>query len=195
MNTITLAVLAGGEGRRMGRAKGNLRVGGRGILEHLLERWKWPGPTMLVTAPGREYPLGWERFDREISDPVGGEGPLRGIVTAIEALTTSALVVATCDMPLVSGEQFQFLAAELDGRPGAVGVMLRRGESIEPFPSIYRAAALSRLKQQLLNGRRAVHSLSEDPSFALADAPPHWPAEWWTNLNEPTDLADFNAAV
>jgi molybdopterin-guanine dinucleotide biosynthesis protein A len=71
----TLAVLAGGEGRRMGGPKGVLALDGRPILERLLDRLDWPGPTLLVTAPGREHPPGWRRFTNEVTDPVAGEGP------------------------------------------------------------------------------------------------------------------------
>ncbi|MDB5911273.1 MAG: hypothetical protein JWP34_5390, partial [Massilia sp.] len=79
---VTLAILAGGEGSRMGKAKGLLRVGpepGQPILGYLLNRLAWRGPTMLVTAPGRDHPPGWEQFDRELIDPEAGGGPLRGV--------------------------------------------------------------------------------------------------------------------
>ena len=39
---------------------------------------------MLVTAPGFERPPGFERFGREVVDPIAGIGPLRGVLTAIE---------------------------------------------------------------------------------------------------------------
>ena len=84
LTDVTLAVLAGGEGTRMGFAKGELNIDGRPILSHLLERFAWPGWTLLVTAPGREHPSGWEGFTREVSDPEAGQGPLRGVLTALE---------------------------------------------------------------------------------------------------------------
>ena len=91
---VTLAVLAGGEGSRMGRPKGELLVRGRPILVHLVEQLAWRGPTLLVTAPGRERPAGGERFDREVVDAVAGEGPLRGLLTALEAATTEIVLSA-----------------------------------------------------------------------------------------------------
>src|SRR5436190_1357328 len=101
VDTTTLAVLAGGAGSRMGRPKGMLEINGRPILAYLLDRIDWPGPTMLVTAPGRENPPGAERFDSEVSDDVEGEGPLRGVYTAITHATTPVVVVIGVDMPLV----------------------------------------------------------------------------------------------
>src|SRR5688572_6459509 len=95
---ITLAVLAGGAGSRMGRPKGTLEINGRPILAHLLDRIAWPGPTMLVTAPGRENPPGAQRFDFEVSDAVADDGPLRGVHTALRHVRTEMLVVIAVDM-------------------------------------------------------------------------------------------------
>src|SRR3954463_11699786 len=96
---ITWAVLAGGEGIRMGRPKGDLEINGLPILRYLLQRVEWSGPTLLVTAPGRERPPAHYDFDREVVDPAAGLGPLRGVLTAIEAAQTESLVVSTVDMP------------------------------------------------------------------------------------------------
>jgi molybdopterin-guanine dinucleotide biosynthesis protein A len=75
---VTLAILAGGRGERMGKAKALLRIGNQPILTYLLERFAWRGPTMLVSSPGREHPPGAEEFDVEVVDPVEGMGPVRG---------------------------------------------------------------------------------------------------------------------
>jgi molybdopterin-guanine dinucleotide biosynthesis protein A len=80
---ITLAILAGGEGSRMGRPKAQLKIADIPILQWMmLQRLCWPGPRLLVTSPGREHRPACEQFDREIADSIAGEGPLRGIITA-----------------------------------------------------------------------------------------------------------------
>src|SRR4051794_29684613 len=85
---ITLAILAGGAGSRMGGPKSNLTLHGRPILDYLLDRFSWPGPTLLITSPGREHPPGHTRFSAEAVDPVPDQGPLRGILTALQHATT-----------------------------------------------------------------------------------------------------------
>src|SRR5690242_5929498 len=119
----TLAILAGGEGSRMGKPKALLHVRGQPILQYLLARFRWPGPTLLVTAPSRERPPACERFDREVVDPVPGQGPLRGVLTALDSIATETLVVATVDMPEVSPAQLQWLLEQLDQHPASLGVM------------------------------------------------------------------------
>src|SRR5690349_6303951 len=130
---VTLVVLAGGAGSRMGRPKGLLEVDGRPILAYLLDRLHWAGPTMLVTAPGRERPPGAERFDREFSDEVADEGPLRGVYTAVTHATTPAVVVIGVDMPLVERGDLEWFVKELRARPSAAGVMAWRGGRVEPL--------------------------------------------------------------
>ena len=61
-DSVTLAVLAGGEGSRMGLPKAELAIQDKPLLTFLLDRLKWPGPTLLVTAPGREHPPGFEQI-------------------------------------------------------------------------------------------------------------------------------------
>ena len=84
MTAVTLAILAGGEGRRMGLPKQNLEINSRPILEFLLDRLTWPGPTLLVTTPSRQHPPGADRFDAEEVDAIENQGPLRGILTAMQ---------------------------------------------------------------------------------------------------------------
>ena len=97
----TLAILAGGEGSRMGMPKAHLTIDGRPILDYLLDEIPWPGPTMLVTAPGREHPPGWKRFTHEVTDPAARQQPLRGVLTALENLATPLLLILTVDMPAI----------------------------------------------------------------------------------------------
>src|SRR6185369_11512255 len=106
---VTLAILAGGEGRRMGRPKAELRINDKPILQHLLDQYAWPGPTLLVTSPGREHPPAWERFDREVTDPRSGEGPLQGVVTALKACATGIVVIVPVDMPGLSASHLKYV--------------------------------------------------------------------------------------
>ena len=192
MRDVALAILAGGEGSRMGSPKGELRLGGRPILSVLRERFDWPGPTLVVTAPGREHPTGWELFDREVPDPSVGEGPLRGVLTALENAPAGIVVVTAVDMPLVSRAQLEWVVAELRGRPDAVCVMpmQRRDEvrQVQPFPSAFRVEAAPLVRLLLAKNRRSLHGLLNDLSVFAVDAPAEWGDAVWTNLNTPADL-------
>jgi molybdopterin-guanine dinucleotide biosynthesis protein A len=192
----TLAVLAGGEGRRMGGPKGVLALDGRPILERLLDRLDWPGPTLLVTAPGREHPPGWLRFTTEATDPVAGQGPLRGILTALEHASTNKVVVLPVDMPNVMRPPLAWLSARLRENPATAAVMFERHARIEPLPAAFRApAAQMLLRAHLADGRLALHGLTESPEVVVVPVLSDWPCDFWVNLNTPSDLAAYHAGV
>jgi molybdopterin-guanine dinucleotide biosynthesis protein A len=194
MRDVTLAVLAGGQGKRMGGPKAYLRLGGNPILEYLLARVAWEGPTMLVLSPGVEEPPGARAFNGRVSDAVAGEGPLRGVLTALENATTDVVAVTTVDMPGLSRAALEFVVAEMGKSLGALAVMLRRVakgcELIEPFPSAYRSAARDLILERMSEGRRSVHALAEDERVVVAPAP-EWDERVWSNLNDPADLERF----
>ncbi|HZK80573.1 MAG TPA: molybdenum cofactor guanylyltransferase [Humisphaera sp.] len=195
-NDATLAILAGGAGSRMGQPKGLLTLAGKPILDYLLDHLAWPGPTMLITAPDREHPPGWQRFSREVSDPIPGGGPLRGVLTALEHLQTPLLIVLTIDMPGVRLPHGMWLLHKLRNDPTAMGMMLRRNvqdhSQIEPFPCVLRLDARAIVARRLMEGKRSVHGLLDEPGFLAIDSPGDWPADVWTNLNVPQDLRDFS---
>jgi molybdopterin-guanine dinucleotide biosynthesis protein A len=195
MNEVTLAILAGGEGSRMGKPKGELVVGGRPILEYLLERFAWTGPTLLVTAPGREHPPGWERFGAEVVDRVPKQGPMRAILTALENSVTDRVITATVDMPVIGRPQLDWLVQRLSMRPRAMGMMLSRPdgakERIEPFPSIFRAGAKEHIIARLEHRLLSVKGLTLHEAFDLTPPCDEWDNSVWTNLNRPEDLEAF----
>ena len=176
----------------MGELKSELRINGQPILEFLLHRWKWTGPTLLVTAPGRQHPTGWQAFDREVVDEIPRQGPLRGIVTALEnSLHAQALIVATCDMPLVTRAMLDRLVETLSANENALAVMSKHDDQLEPFPIIMRTSMLDPLHERLRSADRSIHSLAGMENVLVIDAPPIWDARVWTNLNSPEDYRNF----
>jgi molybdopterin-guanine dinucleotide biosynthesis protein A len=190
MQPITLAVLAGGKGKRMGFPKQQLEIDGRPVLEYLHARFGWKGPTMLVTAPGRKRPPGAELFDREVVDAVGGEGPLRGMLTALEHSLTDWVIFATVDMPGIGPEQLEWIVSRVRG----TGLLLERWidgkREIDPFPCAIHRSAVDTISRRLVEGRRSVYSLAEHRGFAV-DTAPSWEARVWANLNSPEDFVSW----
>src|SRR5258706_2787745 len=188
---VTLAILAGGRGERMGKAKSHLRIGEQPILSYLMERFAWRGPTMLVTSPGREKPPGAEQFGLEVVDPVEGLGPVRGLLTALENAKTSMVIVTSVDLPLLQKQQLTFLVELLQGQPWQTGFMLDRPKYFRPFPCILALGTKDDIAAHFQRGARSLASLFRLLRLTPIEAPVQWPDEIWTNLNEPADLATF----
>lgn len=197
-NPATLAILAGGEGSRMGGPKSLLRIDDQPVLAWQYHRLHWPGITLLITAPGREHPPGWALFTSEHIDPVSGQGPLRGILTALEhAPATGNVIIMPVDMPALGREHLLRLAetfADLRrARPELLGMMLRRAEGpMEPFPAAFAPVAAPLIHRRVQCGSRAVQGLASEPKIAVEQV--DWDAAVWTNLNRPDDLDAFIAS-
>jgi molybdopterin-guanine dinucleotide biosynthesis protein A len=195
----SLAVLAGGQSKRMGIPKTSLQIRGRPILEYLLDRWRWPGPTLLVSAPSRRQPIGWKLFDHEVVDAVEGQGPLRGVLTALEAISTDVVIAVPVDMPCIGRQHLEWLLEELNHSPQSFGLAIKRrtddGEQIEPFPFACRKSASKLIASHLESQNRSMHSLLSRQGFNTISPSRDWPDEAWINLNNPGDYEAFLASI
>jgi molybdopterin-guanine dinucleotide biosynthesis protein A len=161
-----------------------------------MQRLAWPGPTLLITSPGREKPPGADHFERESCDAVADEGPLRGVFTALTHATTPMLVIFGVDMPAVTLDDLAWFVKELAARPAAAGVMASRAGEIEPLPCALRPErALGLVSDHLAAGRRSLHGLAKDGEIKLADATTALPKRVWTNVNTPGDWQRFLASM
>lgn len=197
LSQITLAVIAGGKGERMGFPKSRLQFREQPILAWLLRQMQWPGPTLLVTAANVAHPPAADLFDREAIDPVDGLGPLRGLLTALEESSTQIVTVVTVDMLAVRAPMLAWLVDVLGVQPKTKGVMYRvaseDGGHVEPFPSAFRREAREEIAARLGAEERSVQALAALPGFLALEAPSEWPAETWANLNTPAEFIAFEA--
>lgn len=82
----------------------------------LLTRFDWPGPTLLVTAPDTAPPPEADHFDRRAVDAVSGNGPLQGVLTAIELQYVSRSI-SPSRVKVVSTMRAAALSAAAKRRP------------------------------------------------------------------------------
>lgn len=125
-----MAILAGGEGARLGNVeKGLLRKSGNTLVERLISLPIPRAETLLVTNRAAAYQK--VTGARVVPDLEGARGPAAGLVSAlIEAKTQWVLVVA-CDQCELTAE---VLAPLLSGRPAVRCFQV--GGQLEPVPLI-----------------------------------------------------------
>jgi molybdopterin-guanine dinucleotide biosynthesis protein A len=186
------AILAGGGATRFeGRPKGLELVGGRRILDRLVDAMTAAlgGPPLLVAnAPDA---AAWRPDLRVVPDIRPGLGSLGGIYTAVLEAPAPVVVVAW-DMPFVTPALIRLLAAGLD----AADAFLPRSEGrrgLEPLCAAYGPACRDAIAGSLEAGDlRAIgfHAAIRVGILPLADVERLGdPALLFFNVNTADDLA------
>lgn len=191
------AVLAGGGARRYGgRPKGLVEVGGRRILDRVVDAVaRVTGAPPLLVANAVDAPS-WRPDLVTIPDARPGSGSLGGIFTAVAAAPGAVLCVAW-DMPFVPEALLQAL---VDGATGFDAFLPESGgrRGVEPLCAVYGPACRAAIERRLDAGDLQAISfhddvrvgmLSLDRVRAFGD-----PDELFFNVNTPEDLERAEAA-
>ncbi|MGC5616979.1 NTP transferase domain-containing protein [Georgenia sp. Z1491] len=169
-------VLAGGAGRRLGGvSKPDVTVGGRRMLDLVLEALAHAAPRVVVAGAGVEVPAD---VRRTLEDPPLG-GPAAGIAAGLRALgapDTGALdhevLVLACDLP---GASSVVTALERTGPlpDGVDGILLERPDGRREWLALRaRVASLRRALDELGDPRdRSVRDLLAPLTLATTPAP------------------------
>jgi molybdopterin-guanine dinucleotide biosynthesis protein A len=137
-------VLAGGEGRRMGRDKAQVVVGGVPLWQRQVRVLRAAGAERVVLIRRRgQAPL--DRADCR-SDIFAGAGPLAGLHAALGIGGHRWLAVLAVDMPGIDAAWFVWLRGFCGPRSGA---MARHAAAPEPLAAIYPADALAEAAARL----------------------------------------------
>ncbi|MBI0300994.1 molybdenum cofactor guanylyltransferase [Streptomyces sp. PRKS01-29] len=131
-------ILAGGAARRLGGVdKPALRVGGRALLDRVLDACRGAGRTVVV-GPRRPTarPVWWAR-----EEPPGG-GPVAAVDAGIRQTAAPVVLVLSADLPFLTHETVETLLAGLQGAEGAV--LIDPDGREQPLVAAYRAEPLRR---------------------------------------------------
>jgi len=131
---VTLAVIAGGKGERLGGvAKGLLEGEGRPVLARLLELGRRFEEVLLVANEPGPY-AGFEV--RTVGDVVRGRGAPGGVHAALAEARTPWVLAVACDMPFVEEGAVRRLLEERGEEVDAVCFTV--GGRVEPLLGVYR---------------------------------------------------------
>ena len=144
---VTTIVLAGGRNLRLNRNKALEAIGGKSLIERVVERVKLVSTqTLIVTSQGQFAPPVTGEA-KVLVDLYPGKGPLGGIYTGLLVSPSSHSVVVACDMPFLN---IELLCYMIELSPGFDAVVPRLGEGkVEPLHAIYSKGCLDSMKTQL----------------------------------------------
>ncbi|MET8474163.1 DUF6457 domain-containing protein [Streptomyces sp. NPDC006422] len=157
MNAYDAIVLAGGAARRLGGAdKPGVRVGGRPLLDRVLQACAGARTTVVVAEPRRTArPVVWAR-----EEPPGG-GPLAALEAGLRGLEATPapapenLLLLSADLPFLAEPTVGTLLRALtgnaaDANEAADGALLADAEGRDqPLVAAYRYTALRRVLGEL----------------------------------------------
>ena len=176
-------LLVGGKSSRMGREKALLPFAGgtlAGAVASAVERAA--GSVVLVGNPQVAGLLGYPA----IPDRYPGEGPLGGILTALEHSGSDWNLVTACDMPGLSAEFLTDLLAAALGCGGDALLPAGPGGLPEPLCAVYHCRSREGLSRAFARGVRKIAAALEGAAVRV------WPvadAGLFQNVNTPEDWA------
>ena len=189
----TAAIIAGGQGRRLGGViKRDLLIGGKRIIDRQLSVLGQVAEQIVVVANDPVRSRGQDL--RVYADLVPGGGALGGLHTALVYSSTAETVVVACDLPFLTAPFLRYLIARA-GEADAVIPWTTDGP--QPLCALYTRACVEPIQQMLEQGERRVSALTtrirveEISQEEIAPFDPH--GMLFFNVNTPDDHHRANA--
>lgn len=186
---IATAILAGGEGIRIGGAKPDRMLQSRTLLDWALANARCQADRIAVCV--REAPRAGALPDdvAVLLDPPALAGPIAGLASALDwacALGAEWLVTLPCDTPFAPRD----LAKRLTGaaaKSGAACAVASSEGVLHPACALWRPQLTGALGDYLATGRRSLIGFAEQARCATAGWPNN-PYDPFFNVNAPEDL-------
>lgn len=161
---MTSIVLAGGKSLRLGREKALEEIGGRSLIERVIERLSLLGNEIIVvTSSSDQLPdLGVKR----VIDSYPGKGNLVGIYSGLKEVASSNALVVGCDMPFLNIDLLRYI---MELSPGFDVVIPRVNEGVEPLHAVYSKNCLAPIEVYLREGRLKIFDLLPELKVRYVD--------------------------
>lgn len=166
-NEVSVAILAGGQSRRMGSDKALLPLiqGGAPLISLVINKVASISQDRFIISPSRPgyHDLGIS----VVPDDWPNAGPLGGLATALRAAKHERCLVVSCDMPFLNRKLLEWMMTQ----PSDYDVLIptvpgssRQGESLiyQTLHAIYSTSCFPIVEQALQRGDRRMTSIFPD---------------------------------
>ncbi|MGB0683054.1 MAG: molybdenum cofactor guanylyltransferase MobA [Magnetovibrionaceae bacterium] len=188
-------ILAGGLARRMGGGdKGLKQVGGRPVLDWVVERAKAQTAPLILNAGGD--PNRFKAYGLPVVEDVvpGAQGPLAGILTGLDWLAQHHpgiewMVSFTTDAPFIPRDLAQRLWQSCEERSAELACAVSNGRT-HPVFGLWRVGLRADLRDALVGEEmRKIDRWTARYALAEVEFDTH-PVDPFFNINRPEDLAE-----
>jgi molybdopterin-guanine dinucleotide biosynthesis protein A len=153
---MTSIILAGGRSSRFGQAKSLEAMGGKSLIQWVVDSLTPLSQEILIVVTQREDLLYSSPMVKVIEDIYPGKGPLGGIYSGLTASSSPQAIVVGCDMPFLNFALLNYMARL---SPDFDVVVPRIGEILEPLCAVYSQDCLTPIRSLLERGELAVRRL------------------------------------
>jgi len=168
-DNISLVILAGGQGRRVGyQQKALIEYQGKAVLSSIIDAVNDQASRLYININAPEsdysdypYPL--------FSDlHLGFLGPLSGMQSAWSTVSTDWVVFIPCDNPWVSSELVSYLISAYQQQPAPL-VVAFDGERIQPLYLLMHRSQAPKLLNAIEQSHLSVHRWIKSQVYTCAD--------------------------
>jgi molybdopterin-guanine dinucleotide biosynthesis protein A len=189
---VTGVVLAGGQAQRMQQQdKGLLLLNGQPLVSYTLAAMLPLVDELIISANRNQMVYSQFGYPVVADHNQNFEGPLAGILAAMQAAKYPLLLVAPCDTPLLQSRYLLRLINELTSETDLS--IAFDGERLHPACMLVKTQLYGNLHDYLTNGgRKMQHWINQQQRLEVdfSDVP-----EIFVNVNTPAELACLEAKL
>lgn len=175
------AILCGGASRRMGRDKAFVEIDGVAMVVRAASVLRAAGCQPVFAVGGDRHALATVGIEF-VADLHPGEGPVGGVITALEACDAPAIVVVACDLPYLTVHTVRSLVSAAGAAQATVAVTDR----VQPMCALWSRGSLDILRRSFAEGERRLLAVLDQLETQQVPANPQDLA----NVNAPGDLPE-----
>ena len=188
---VTTIILAGGESSRLGGIKALQVVGGKSLLQRVIDRVTLVSDRIVVVGfsarPG--LPAAGIEYRQDLYP---GKGPLGGIYTGLVASRSVYNLVVACDLPFLNVELLRHL---IKLSPGFDAVVPRVGKT-QPLCAVYSRSCREVMKAQVESNLLKISRFLDSVNVRYIEEAECRSIDRrllsFFNINSPADLARAN---
>lgn len=191
---FSLAIIAGGKSRRMGRDKAFVQLGGQTLIERVIAASAKLGQTETILIANQ--PEDYRQFGLPIyRDILPDKGSLGGIYTALMKAKTDWVLALACDMPFINPDLLRFMIERMDDD---IDIVVPR---VNGYPqglhALYRKTCIAPIERQLAANRLKIIRFYDSMRLRALDESDYAAFDrdgrCFANLNTPAQLAEAAA--
>jgi molybdenum cofactor guanylyltransferase len=170
--STAVAILAGGEGSRIGGGKPLRTLGGRRLIDRAIDYARTLSPRVAVAARGA-HQLGALPVESILDDPAI-HGPLAGLASALafaEQHQANQVLTIPCDAPFLPDDLLVRLGKAL--QPGVAAALASSGGRLHPTCALWRRHVRVMLEAYRDSGGASLHGFADHIGYVAVE----WPAE------------------